>query len=127
MPSGRAATTPFERQTCQVLGIASILLRYEVRKRNEDGVRLALIQLAMQYGRYGYRKVGQHLRMAGWCFNHKKVERIWRDEGLKLPQRHKRRKCLYHHNASVIRLMPHFPNHIWSSFTAINNYPPERT
>jgi transposase InsO family protein len=77
-------------------------------------VRLALIRLAKQYGRYGYRKVGQLLRMEGWCVNHKKVERIWREEGLQLPQRHKRRKRLYHHDASVIRLRPHYPNHIWS-------------
>ena len=52
--------------------------------------------------------------MEGWCVNHKKVERIWREEGLQLPQRHKRRKRLYHHDASVIRLRPHYPNHIWS-------------
>ena len=64
-------------------------------------MRLALIRLAKQYGRYGYRKVGQLLRMEGWCVNHKKVERIWREEGLQLPQRHKRRKRLYHHDASV--------------------------
>ena len=77
-------------------------------------MRLALIRLAKQYGRYGYRKAGQLLRMEGWCVNHKKVERIWREEGLQLPQRHKRRKRLYHHEASVIRLRPHYPNHIWS-------------
>ena len=46
--------------------------------------------------------------------NHKKVARIWRDEGLQLPHRHKRRKRLYHHDASIIRLRPHYPNHIWS-------------
>ena len=46
--------------------------------------------------------------------NHKKVERIWREEGLQLPARHKRRKRLYHHDASIIRLRPHFPNHVWS-------------
>ena len=46
--------------------------------------------------------------------NHKKVERIWREEGLRLPARHKRRKRLYHHNASMIRLRPHIPNHVWS-------------
>ena len=46
--------------------------------------------------------------------NHKKVERIWREEGLQLPHRHKKRKRLYHHDASVIRLRPKYPNHIWS-------------
>ena len=103
-----------ERRTCQVLGIARSTLRYEVRAKDEDDLRLALIRLAKQYGRYGYRKVGQLLRIEGWCTNHKKVERIWREEGLQLPKRHKRRKRLYHHDASVIRLRPHSPNHIWS-------------
>jgi transposase InsO family protein len=51
--------------------------------------------------------------MEGWHINHKRVERIWREEGLQLPKRHKRRKCLYHHDASVIRLRPHSSNHIW--------------
>ena len=73
-----------------------------------------MIRLAKQYGRYGYRKVGELLRAEGWAVNHKKVERIWREEGLQLPQRHKRRKRLYHHDASIIRLRPLYPNHIWS-------------
>ena len=46
--------------------------------------------------------------------NHKKVERLWREEGLQLPARHKKRKRLYHHDASVIRLRPQHPNHVWS-------------
>ena len=46
--------------------------------------------------------------------NHKKIERLWREEGLQLPERHKKRKRLYHHDASVIRLRPQYPNHIWS-------------
>lgn len=70
--------------------------------------------MAKQYGRYGYRKIGELLRAEGWAVNHKKVERIWREEGLQLPHRHKRRRRLYHHDASVIRLRPLYPNHIWS-------------
>jgi len=48
---------------------------------NDDDLRLALIRLAKQYGRYGYRKVGELLRMKGWRVNRKKVERLWREEG----------------------------------------------
>ena len=77
-------------------------------------MRLALIRLARQYGRYGYRKIGQLLRAEGWRVNHKKVERIWREEGLQLPHRHKKRRRLYHHDASIIRLRPRHPNHVWS-------------
>jgi putative transposase len=89
-------------------------LQYRTSSRNEDDLRLALIRLAKQYGRYGYRKIGKLLRAEGWRVNHKKVERIWREEGLQLPHRHKKRKRLYHHDASVIRLRPKYPNHIWS-------------
>jgi len=70
--------------------------------------------LAKQYGRYGYRKIAKLLRSEGWVVNHKKVERIWREEGLQLPHRHKKRKRLYHKDSSIIRLRPKFPNHIWS-------------
>ena len=89
-------------------------MQYKFSSKNEDGLRLALIRLAKQYGRYGYRKIGELLRAEGWRVNHKKVERIWRQEGLQLPHRHKKRKRLYHHDASVIRLRPKYPNHIWS-------------
>jgi putative transposase len=94
--------------------VARSTLRYEPREKDEDDLRLALIRLAKQYGRYGYRKIGQLLRIEGWWVNHKKVERIGREEGLQLPKRHRRRKRLYHHDTSVIRLRPHSPNRIWS-------------
>ena len=42
------------------------------------------------------------------------VERLWRQEGLQLPERHKKRKRLYHVDSAVIRLRPHSPNHVWS-------------
>ena len=73
-----------------------------------------MIQLAKKYGRYGYRMIAQLLRVAGWTVNHKKVERLWREEGLQLPHRHKKRKRLYHKDSSIIRLRPQHSNHIWS-------------
>ena len=73
-----------------------------------------MIKLAKQYGRYGYRKIAALLRMEGWEVNHKKVERLWREEGLQLPKRHKKRRRLYHKDSSVIRLRPQYQNHIWS-------------
>jgi len=89
--------------------------QYKSRPRqDDDGLRLALIRLAKQYGRYGYRKITKLLRIEGWKVNHKKVERLWRKEGLQLPMRHKRRKRLYHKDSSIIRLRPKYQNHIWS-------------
>ena len=103
-----------ERRTCRVTGIARSTLQYKPAPRNDETLRLALIRLAKQYGRYGYRKVGELLRVEGWRINHKKVERLWREEGLQLPSRHQKRRRLYHHDASVIRLRPKYPNHVWS-------------
>ena len=73
-----------------------------------------MIRLAKQYGRYGYPKVTALLRMEGWQVNHKKVERLWAEEGLQIPQRYKKRRRLYHKDSSVIRLRPTHPNHIWA-------------
>ncbi|MDG2203907.1 MAG: DDE-type integrase/transposase/recombinase [Alphaproteobacteria bacterium] len=97
-----------------MIGLARSTLRYQTTPKDDDELRLALIRLAKQYGCYGHRKIAQLLRMEGWTVNHKKVERLWREEGLQLPQRHKRRKRLYHKDGSVIRLRPKHPNHIWS-------------
>ena len=73
-----------------------------------------MIRLAKQYGWYGYRKVTALLRMEGWRVNHKRIERLWNEEGLQLPRRHKKRKRLYHKDSSIIRLRPTHPNHIWA-------------
>lgn len=97
------------------MGVSRSTLHYQATKKNdEEALRLAMIRLAKQYGRYGYRKIAQLLRMEGWKVNHKKVERLWREEGLQLPARHKKRKRLYHKDSSVIRLRPQYTNHIWS-------------
>ncbi|MGI3171630.1 IS3 family transposase [Pseudooceanicola sp. C21-150M6] len=97
-----------------MLGVARSSLRYQPKPINDDALRLAMIRLAKQYGWYGYRKVTVLLRMEGWRVNHKKVERLWGEEGLQLPHRHKKRRRLYHKDSSVIRLRPTHPNHIWA-------------
>ncbi len=79
-----------ERRTCKTIGVARSTQRYKVLPGDDDSLRLALIRLAKQYGRYGYRKIAVLLRAEGWEVNHKKVERLWREEGLQLPQRHKK-------------------------------------
>ncbi len=89
-------------------------LQYRLTPRDDDALRLAIIRLAKQYGRYGYRKVTELLHVEGRRVNHKKVERLWREEGLQLPQGHKKRKRLYHKDSSIIRLRPTHPNHVWA-------------
>lgn len=104
-----------ERRTCKTVGMPRSSQRYVDRpKDNEDSLRLALIRLAKQYGRYGYRKITRLLQIEGWKVNEKKIERLWREEGLQQPKRHKKQKRLYHKDSSVIRLRPKYENHIWS-------------
>ena len=103
-----------ERRACRTIGVARSTQRYEAFPGDDDSLRLALVRLAKQYGRYGYRKIAALLRVEGWQVNHKKVERLWREEGLQIPQRHRKRKRLYHKDSSVIRLRPRYQNHIWS-------------
>jgi transposase InsO family protein len=74
----------------------------------------SIIRLATRYGRYGYKRITALLRVEGWVLNHKRVERIWRQEGLKVPQKHKKRGRLYLNDGSCIRLRACWPNHVWS-------------
>ena len=97
-----------------MIGLSRSSLQYQPARKDDDALRFALIRLAKRYGRYGYRKIAELLRIEGWKVNHKKVERIWREEGLQLPQRHKKRRRLYHKDSSIIRLRPTHPNHVWS-------------
>ena len=83
------------------------------RKRYSDGNCLKILR-QVESDLDEYCKICEFLQVEGRSNNHKKVERIWREEGLQLPARHRRRKRLYHHNASIIRLRPYFPNHVWS-------------
>ena len=73
-----------------------------------------IIRLASRYGRYGYRRITAMLRSEGWTVNAKRVERIWRREGLKVPQKQPKRGRLWLKDGSCIRLRPEHPNHVWS-------------
>ena len=85
------------------------------RTRDDEAALTAdIIALALQYGRYGYRRIAALLREAGWAVNLKRVERIWRREGLKVPAKQPKRKRLWLNDGSCIRLRPERPNHVWS-------------
>jgi transposase InsO family protein len=73
-----------------------------------------IIALATQYGRYGYRRITALLHAEGWRVNHKRVERIWRKEGLKVPQKQPKRKRLWFNDGSCLRLRPERKDHVWS-------------
>ena len=104
-----------ERFACRVLGQPRTTQR-KVPRTADDEVALTrdIIALARQYGRYGYRRITALLRDAGWLVNKKRVERIWRQEGLKVPQRQPKRGRLWLNDGSCIRLQPERPNHVWA-------------
>ncbi len=80
----------------------------------EERLVAHVIALATQYGRYGYRRITAMLRQEGWQVNHKKIERIWRREGLKVPQKQPKRRRLWLNDGSCIRLRPEHKDHVWS-------------
>ncbi len=104
-----------ERRACRVLGQARSSQRHgPVFREDEDALTRAILHLARQYGRYGYRRITALLLQAGWRVNHKRVERIWRQEGLKVPQKQPKRGRLWLQDGSCVRLRPCGPNHVWA-------------
>ena len=101
---------------CRALGQHRSTQRKRPRGRDdEERLTADIIEFARQYGRYGYRKVAQLLRStAGWLVNDKRVERIWRREGLKVPEKQPRRGRLWLADGSCLRLRAERPNHVWS-------------
>jgi putative transposase len=81
---------------------------------DEDALTRAIIVLASEYGRYGYRRVTALLQAAGWRVGKDRVQRIWRREGLKVPSRHRPRSRLWLNDGSCVRLRPLYRNHVWS-------------
>jgi transposase InsO family protein len=104
-----------ERRVCRALGQHRSTQRQVPRGRDdEEQLTADLIELARQYGRYGYRKIAALLRDAGWVVNDKRVERIWRREGLKVPAKQPKRGRLWLNDGSCVRLRPERANHVWS-------------
>jgi len=105
-----------QRRACQVLGQARAT---QIRKPSPplDERRLTedIVTLATKYGRYGYRRITALLNNEmGWRVNHKRVERIWRREGLKVPKKQPKRGRLWLNDGSCIRLRPEHKDHVWS-------------
>jgi putative transposase len=81
---------------------------------DEESLTNDIIKLAVRFGRYGYRRITALLRELGWQVNHKRVERIWRREGLKVPKKQPKRGRLWLNDGSIIRLKPERKGHVWA-------------
>jgi putative transposase len=105
-----------ERRICRVLGQhRSTQRRVPTGPDDEERLTADLVELARRHGRLGYRKIAEMLRStAGWIVNDKRVERIWRREGLKVPAKQSKQGRIWSADGSCIRLRAERPNHVWS-------------
>ena len=104
-----------ERRACATLRQNRSTQRKIPRGRDdEERLTADIVELACQYGRYGYRKIAALLRDAGWRVNDKRVERIWRREGLKVPKKQPKHGRLWLADGSCLRLRPQHKDHVWS-------------
>ncbi len=107
-----------ERRICRVLGQHRSTQRRQPRGRaDEERLVADMIELVRQYGRYGYRRIAALLREAGWQVNDKRIERLWRREGLKVPMKQPKKGRLWLNDGSCVRLRPEYRDHVW--FTLI--------
>ncbi len=104
-----------ERRACRVVRQWRGTQRYlPLRRTDEDQLTQAILALAGKYGRYGYRRITVLLQSAGWPVGKDRVQRIWRREGLKVPQKQRARGRLWLGDGSCVRLRPEHANHVWS-------------
>ncbi|MBT3554229.1 MAG: IS3 family transposase [Chloroflexi bacterium] len=104
-----------ERRACMVLNQPRPTQRRTLKiLDDEESLTQEIIKLAVRFGRYGYRRVTALLRDQGWKVNHKRVERIWRREGLKVPKKQPKRGRLWLNDGSIIRLKPERKGHVWA-------------
>ena len=104
-----------QRRACQLLKQPRATQRdLPIEREDEAPLTRRIIELASMFGRYGYRRITALLRLDGWWINHKRVERIWRREGLKVPKRQPKRGRLWLNDGSCIRLRPTHRDHVWA-------------
>ena len=98
-----------------MIGQSRCTQRYQKRPLDdEEQLQERIVYLASRFGRYGYRRITALLREEAWLVNHKRVARLWRQEGLKVPEKQPKRGRLWLNDGSTLRLRSAFANHVWS-------------
>jgi len=104
-----------ERRACKVLRQPRATQRYLPQVRDdEEPLTQRIIELACVYGRYGSPRITNLVRRLGWNVNHKRIERIWKREGLQVPKKQPKRGRLWMNDGSCIRLRPERKDHVWA-------------
>lgn len=104
-----------ERRACRVLGQPRSTQRYCVRGSDEDARLVAdMLELVRRHPRYGYRRITALLRRDGWRVNRKRVYRLWRQQGLKVPQKHRKKRRLGTSANGCPRQRAEHIDHVWA-------------
>ncbi len=104
-----------ERRLCSLFKTHRSTVRYVKRDVDEESRLISdMHRLAQKYPRYGYRRICALLKNYGWCVNHKRIERLWKKEGLQVPQKIPKPRSSNAGDGSCIKLRPEYQNHIWS-------------
>jgi len=104
-----------ERRACKVVSQPRMTQRYKTKQPDKDkALTTEINELAKKHKRYGYRMITAKLRQRGWNVNHKRVQRIWRKEGLQVPYRRKFKKARGSSDNSCSVKKAEYPNHVWT-------------
>lgn len=104
-----------ERKACETVKQSRSTQRYEPQKRPQEEALVArMLELARKHPRYGYRRVWSLLRRGGFRVNRKRVHRLWRKHGLRVPQRRRKKRATGQGgNGCAVRRVEH-RNHVWA-------------
>lgn len=104
-----------QRRACRVLGQPRPTQRYQPRRRDDEGKLIQrILELVRRHPRYGYRRIGQLLVGEGWRVNRKRIWRLWRQQGLKVPQKRRKKRRLGHSANGIMRRRAEHKDHVWT-------------
>ena len=104
-----------ERRACQIAGQHRSTQRREpVVAEDDAALRARLRELSRERPRWGYRRAHADLLAEGWLVNRKRVQRLWREEGLRVPRRRRKRRRLGDSTVPASRLRAEHPDHVWA-------------
>jgi putative transposase len=105
-----------QRRACHLLGQSRSSQRYQAQPKSEEEKNLVqrMHELVVKYPRYGYRFMTAKLRQEGWRVNFKRIYRIWRQEGFKVPKKTRKKRRLGHSGNSCVRLKADHKDHVWT-------------
>jgi transposase InsO family protein len=104
-----------QRLACRIVGQHRSAQRHQPTEPDRDRVlREQLRQLSRAYPRWGYRRAHAQLCGQGWLVNRKAIQRLWREEGLRVPARRRKRQRLGVSTTPADRLVAEHPDHVWA-------------